>query len=260
MFEPEFDCPPYDGERAYFVICSPPRSGSGLLCRLMAGSGVMGVPAEYFHPEDGWRIMAERLGLLREGKVDLEAYINGLKGLRTTPNGVFGVKMQHWMMGRLVENRVISTHFPGALFIFLTRRDAIAQGVSFDIARQTGKWNSRSPPSDKWAIQLPQSSPSTDEHPPGVPEYHRGRIMEAINLVLKEQVSWEAFFTLNDIRPYRVDYERLIEGTHEVCQEICSHVGVTTDYQFSLDQSPIERQRSNLNEEWVRRIKESAGY
>jgi LPS sulfotransferase NodH len=259
LFEPESDCPPYDGERIYYVICAPPRTGSNLLCNLMAGSGVMGVPDEYFHPRGGWKIMAERLGLSRDGKVDMAAYINGLESLRTTPNGVFGVKIQYWMMPPLIKNRVISTFFPGARFIFLTRRDHVAQGVSFDMASQTGKWSSQRPPSNRWMQPLSGSQPNT-QYSPEEPVYDRKRIMEAINFVLREQTSWEAFFAINDIRPYRAEYERLIEDTHAVCEEVCDHIGVTTDHQFTLDRAPIKRQRSDLNQQWMRRIKKSAGY
>ena len=260
LFDPEHDCPPYDGERRYYVVCSPPRTGSTLLCRMMAASGVMGAPGEFFHPTNGWPIMAKRLGLWRDGKVDLDAYVDGLKAIRTTPNGVFGVKINYWMIGRMIENKVISTHFPGAVFVYLTRRDLVAQGVSFEIARQTGKWNSESHPEGEGTIPGPADSPLTGQPVLDEPVYDEGRIMEAINFVAHGQVNWQAFFALNDIDPYHVDYERLIENTDEACADICARVGVATDYGFSLDQTPLELQASELNAEWISRIKASTGY
>lgn len=236
----ELDCPPYDGERVSYIICAPPRVGSYLLCDLLYGSGVMGVPAEYFHPDLCIKVMAERFGLLRGDRVDLPAYTETLKKLRTTPNGVFGVKIQYWMMGPLIKNRLISKHFPGAKFIYLTRRDLVAQGVSFEIARQTDQWTS---------LQAKKE-----------PAYDRSRVIDALNFSVKEQVSWETFFALNEIEPYRITYEQLIEDTGTVGRKICAYVGVTTDNTFSIDQARLKRQGDAVNEEWIRRIKEEFGY
>ena len=240
FFEQQYDCPPNSGERVYYFICGAPRVGSNLLCDLLQGSGVMGAPAEYFNSTEGMKQMAERLGLLHNDKLDLSKYIETLKKLRTTPNGVFGAKVQYWMLPPLIKGKLISKHFPDAKFIFLSRLDAIAQGVSLELAWQTGQWTS-----------LKSQGEAT---------YDEERIRKAVRFVLNEKVSWEAFFALNEIQPLRLTYERLVQETENVCREICAHVGVETDYPFSIDKAHSKRQRNRVNEEWIRRIKESSGF
>ena len=102
--------------------------------------------------------------------------------------------------------------------------------------------------------------PPENEVSPKRPVYDRARILEGINFVVKEHVSWEMFFSLHDIDPYRLEYERLIENPDTICSEICDYVGTTANHRFSLDEVPIEKQRSDLNEKWIRRLKENMTY
>ena len=235
VYQEAFDQPAYEGERKYYLICCAPRVGSWLLCSLLSTSGVLGVPAEYFNTHVGMRQTAERFGLLYNEKVDLGQYIEALKGVRTTPNGVFGFKTQFFQAKPLIQGRLISKHFPDVKFIYLSRRDLIAQGVSYEIARQTEKWS------------------SVDDGPAAV--YDENRILNAINFITGERTSWENFFALNDIDPLRIDYKSLIEQPRAICLAISTCVGVETDYAFGLETSSMTQQRDGLNAEWIARIK-----
>src|SRR3954466_12579190 len=88
----EYDTPPGSApERTVtYVVCSTPRSGSGLLCRALAGTGVAGTPIEYFN---GWRrpMLAGGWGC----GTSLAAYAEALQDRRTDTAGVFGTKL-HW--------------------------------------------------------------------------------------------------------------------------------------------------------------------
>ena len=240
VYEETFDRPAYLGEPSAYFICCAPRVGSWLLCDMLFQTGLMGVPAEYFNSVTGMRRVAERFGLLGDDKADLDTYIEAVKRHRTTSNGVFAAKIQYWMMPPLIQNRTFSKHFPNARFVYVSRHDVIAQGVSYEIARQTGQWI------------------SVDEKI--APEYDEMRVCEALDFVLRERASWDAYFPDNDIEPFRTDYETLIGDTNTVCRGICEFVGVETDSGFSLDMSHLRKQRYAFTDEWIEKVRALGRY
>ena len=240
VYEAEFDRPSFSGERRYYLICCAPRVGSWLLCDLLESSGVMGVPAEYFNTHSGFHRMTERFGLIGDGKVNLNAYIQALKESRTGANGVLGIKIQYWMMPPLFRAKVISRHFPGIRFIYLDRYDLINQGVSYEIARRTEQWTELS------------SERALD--------FDATKVEQAIRFILRERSSWHHFFALNQIKPLRLNYEDLIDDTDSTCKSICAHVGIETEWDFSLQKARIRKQDIPEKEEWVRRLREKGGY
>lgn len=240
IYDSQYDCPEYTGDRTYYLICAAPRVGSWLLCDLLEASGVMGVPAEYFNPESGLPNMGQRLDMISNGDVNLDAYMPKLIEHRTSPNGVFGAKIQFWQSRPLTANRLFSKHMPGLKFIYLSRRDFIRQGVSYEIARQTGQWTSR--------------------HDGKSLHYDEAKLQEALNFVMSERSRWEYFFGVNEIEPLRIDYEDLTSDTDAVCRAVCDLVGVETDFVFSLGEARIDQQRNLVNEEWRRRLAETGGY
>ncbi len=240
VYEEAFDLPAYFGEPTFYFICCAPRVGSWLLCDLLFRTGAMGVPAEYFNSVKGMRRMAERFGLLGDDTASLDDYIDIVRRHRTTANGVFAAKFQFWAMRPHIKNRTISKHFPNAKFVYLTRRDLLAQGVSYEIARQTNRW--------------------TSVDAGTIPQYDETRMREALDFVVKERDSWDEYFAVNDISPLRTDYEALIEETDAVCRGICQFIGVEADCTFSLDQSHFKKQRYAITEEWIQKVKAMGRY
>src|SRR5262249_15586129 len=83
---PENDFPP-TACRFKYLICSTPRSGSTLLSTGLASTGRAGRPLEYLSQPYGV-VFKER-----NGRLLLPEYWRFLVTRRTTPNGVFGMKM-----------------------------------------------------------------------------------------------------------------------------------------------------------------------
>lgn len=103
-----FDQPPFRGDRRCYMICAAPRSGSTLLCRLLMQTGRMGVPHEYFHWHDYAPKLMARLGFASEGQkrvkvATVAAYIDRIKDIRTTENGVFGFSVEDTNQTRLAD-------------------------------------------------------------------------------------------------------------------------------------------------------------
>lgn len=237
-YGPEFDQPEFSGDGKNYIICYAPRSGSWLLCDLLRASGVMGVPAEYFNMDYGAPELAKRLGATETDAIPFQEYLEALKKHRTTPNGVFGFKVEPGQMDPLIKSGAMATHFPGLKFVFLTRRDVVAQGVSYEIAKQTRQW---------------VVSPTRREA-----VFDEAKIRNSIDFITRLVAAWEKFFSDNNMEPYRVDYETLIVEPHRICSEICDLVGVDTDHQFAIEESGLERQANTLNDDWIRRIKSAS--
>ena len=124
---------PEPGDVVY-VVCTTMRSGSGLLCHGLRGTGLAGVPAEYFHPRqrarlaERWRCSDTTAGYIRE-----------LRARRSGPNGVFGLKLHSHQMRNL---DALDSLLPGAGYVRLRRRDIDAQAVSLWTALQTRQFYS----------------------------------------------------------------------------------------------------------------------
>lgn len=119
-YGPAFDQPDHSGETKSYIICFVPRSGSWLLCDLLHASGVMGVPAEYFNMNYGAPRLSKRFGVTEIDSIPIHDYLKALKQRRTTPNGVFGVKIEARQLEPLIQANALPTHF-SALKSYLSR-------------------------------------------------------------------------------------------------------------------------------------------
>ena len=139
-----------------YVICTSPRSGSTLLCKLLAATGVAGNPDSYFHRPSisGW---LEDLGLARDPSASdrelLEAIFRTAIAKGTLDTGIFGLRLQRHSFDFFIKQLLVlypgrsncvecfQAAFGQTLFVHLTRRDKVAQAVSYVKARQTGLWH-----------------------------------------------------------------------------------------------------------------------
>jgi trehalose 2-sulfotransferase len=131
-----------------YLVCATPRSGSSLLCGLLAGTGVAGRPEEYFWrgDEGSW---SQRWGV--SGFAD---YLRAAIAHGSTPNGVFGAKVMYGylpdLLGSLVElpggrglddRSLLERVFPNLCCLWIWREDVVAQAVSWSKALQTNVWS-----------------------------------------------------------------------------------------------------------------------
>jgi LPS sulfotransferase NodH len=133
------DCP-FGTPTHRFLILAEPRSGSTLLVEALRNSGVAGVPFEYLNPRyvERW---AARMGI--EGEPPMRRYLKFLLRRRTTPNGVFTIKVQPDQLltfqkaGAFAQNHIRSYK----RFVLMRRRDKLAQAVSYYRALASDVWN-----------------------------------------------------------------------------------------------------------------------
>jgi hypothetical protein len=91
---PEFDFPLFtDPPPVRYVLASTPRSGSNMLARALWHTGMAGFAEDYFADEyvldyfERWGFADDDPGKLTE------SYVRKLMTVRTSPNGVFGVRV-----------------------------------------------------------------------------------------------------------------------------------------------------------------------
>lgn len=203
-----------------YVICTSPRSGSTLLCSLLAATGVSGNPDSYFHQPslEAWQAdlgVTPPPGASERDVVALlvaEAVVQGDGG-----TGMFGLRLQRHSFGFFVEKLALlhpgaptdaarfAAAFGRTLFIHLSRPNKLEQAVSCVKARQSGLWHRASDGSE-----LERLAPHQD------PRYDHDTIRAERDAMLAMDAAWEDWFAAQDITPLRLTYDALSadpEGT-----------------------------------------------
>jgi LPS sulfotransferase NodH len=220
-----------------YFICGTPRSGSWLLCGLMASSGVAGRPHEWFLPEVEQRCRQE---WQLEGTAD---YLDCIRRAATTPNGVFAAKMM-WgyfdrvldLLGRDVPQ--IARSVPNPRFVWITRQDTTAQAVSWASALQTGRWQ-------HWA------------KPRQAPVYDGAQIAGLIGEILAGEEGWRDWFARHAIEPVRVTYEELAADPARVARGVVESLGIEAGDTAFVTQTVMLG--DDLNREWALRYRADRG-
>jgi trehalose 2-sulfotransferase len=236
---PEYDLPSFPEEpRRNYIVCSSPRCGSSLLCRLLEHTGHMGAPFEYLNHEVHVQPLAQRLGVVSNGRVDPGSYLRAVQRIRTSPNGVFGLKTHYSHLAAIIRIPGISAFVASSSFIWIRRRDILSQAISLLKASQTGQWG------------LSEGDVTLNNV-----LYSYEGITKALAIVQRENAGWEKFFCCTELPNLQVWYEDLVSETNAVCQAAYRLVlGQDWPGHFSLEQSKRIRQADSANSEWKTRF------
>jgi LPS sulfotransferase NodH len=216
-----------------YMVCSQPRSGSSLLCELLANTLHAGMPAEY--------LRLDRMTMLkRRWSVEtFDEYLRELVGRKTSPNGVCGLKA-HWgqfeqVRGDPEQAAVFARRLPDIRYIHVRREDHLRQAISLVRALQTGTWSTLAAPADRSAV------------------FDREDIARKIVRVQQEEAAWERFFEQEGIAAHRVGYEELANAPDQTTRGVLEFLGVELPPAFGFDPPLMQRQSDELSEEWVAR-------
>jgi LPS sulfotransferase NodH len=237
-------------ERSY-MICALPRTGSYVLCNLLAKTGVAGQPNEYFNDsfQSQWTIEWEARSI--------DDYMRKVVQLGTTPNGVFGIKahpMQFDFMCRQISEKprvpflgrpeLLDRWFPQLGYVRLRRLDPLRQAISYVRAIQTnGWWDSEYAP-----------GPSGPVRPERV-RFDFQLIERAIELLRNMDRRWSDYFTAIGVTPVELTYEGLIEEPDAAVHSILAMLGVSQLESGSHRPMPFRRQADERTEDWIDRYK-----
>jgi trehalose 2-sulfotransferase len=192
----------------FYIIAFTLRSGSNLLCDYLFASG-LGQPTEYFQYPYG---VANRghYTQLDVPSDDFKLYFSRLLTHRAL-NGYFGVKLTWDQKNVLLEEARqhfgeicgLSDLFPDTKWIYLRRRDKVAQALSLWRAIKSGQWFS--------------SAEVTGDL---YPEYDFFKIFSLFFTLLVEEYLWDEYFHSEHVEPAMIFYEDLISNPQAILADL----------------------------------------
>jgi trehalose 2-sulfotransferase len=218
--------------RVSYMICSVPRSGSSLLCELLANTLHAGMPAEYLRPDVIARLKR------RWGAAGFDDYLSALVERKTSPNGVFGLKVHRGQYEATLADRDPAGVFPNLRFVEVRRADRLRQAISWVRAQQTGNWSSLIGPAE-----------------PRPAVFDRAEIERKLTRLEREQAGWEEFFARHAISPHRISYEELAEAPEETVRALLAFLGVELPSGVEIEAPLMQRQTDEVSEGWVARYR-----
>ena len=258
---------------SYFV-CSTQRSGSTLLCELLKGTEVAGVPDEFFEglrstsqprqPRqyfDGPEVaeIAERLPAIEAGRPEqpgqFEGWFEYAIQRGTSRNGVFGAKMM-WNYFDDFRDRIrelpglegvaftdaLDLIFPKLRIVFVRRRDKVAQAVSLWKAIQTNQW--------RIDVELSETDMSVGY------DYHA--IKYLVDALHRWDARWEDWFHATGRDPIRVIYEEFVQTRAATVGRVLDDLGIDPP-EPAGERGPMRRQADHLSQNWVMRFRKEDG-
>lgn len=238
---PGFDFPNFEGTPGVrYVIASTPRCGSNFLQRALWRSQRAGAPEEYL-TSSYIQDFNERAGAdwaTSAPGEDRASYIEFLWQHRSSPNGVFGLKLHGSHLSAAIdEHGNLLRPLQGSKWLWIRRRNQIAQAVSYLRADQTGIWIV----DGEW---LPTRAPL------GEPTYDYCDIEARLQQVASEEVAWNSFFAAERLDVHVVWYEDLGEMYSAELSEVFTFLGISPSGSFPPP--GISRQADETNELWER--------
>jgi LPS sulfotransferase NodH len=234
-----------------YIICATPRSGSYLLCEALRNTGVAGRPTEYLsqtfeaHWAARWRTESYR------------AYIDKVLEAGTTPNRVFGVKLHihqfEYCCGKLrglagLEGKtnfeLMREVFDNPRYLWIRRRDKLAQAISYLKANQSNVWwDSEAPPA-------PYARPTPERV-----HFDFHGIERNMARMEREELAWQAYFEANGIEPVATIYEELAEAYEASALRILYRLGITPPAGLSFGQRSLHKQHNSESARWAQRYR-----
>jgi LPS sulfotransferase NodH len=213
------------------IIASTPRCGSHMLGHALHETGCFGFPLEYTTPKNlvEWR--------RRLGAKNLQDVISKLQECRTSPNGVFGIKIHYSDIKEYGGFAKMVSLFPNAYYILLSREDVLKQAVSLSIARQTGVW-----------IAGQDATSNTLK-------YSYNKIELCLKQTIIDNASWRYKFEASGCSYVEMNFDLVRNDLIGSIQQIAKFVGIKVKQEKLPTVQVTKKQSSDINEEWARRFK-----
>ncbi|WP_404401064.1 Stf0 family sulfotransferase [Pelagibacterium halotolerans] len=240
-----------------YMICTSPRSGSTLLCHMLAATGIAGQPESYFFGNSLQEWMDD-LGIApdetaKEPEI-LKAVFKTAQRKGRDGTDVFGLRMQMHSFrffcqnlvvlhpGNLTDCERIERTFGRTLFVHLTRADKVKQAVSYLKAQQTGLWH-----------VAPDGSELERLAPHREPLYDGEELRSCVETMTAYDRDWNDWFTQERVKPVRITYDGLSADPIGTLSDILDRLGL--DRTAADGVSPgVKKLADSTNQEWVTRF------
>jgi LPS sulfotransferase NodH len=241
---------------ASYLICCCERTGSTLLGEALAGTGIAGRPFGYFSRVAPYNPRTRQI--LTEAK-DHDSYLDKVIVAATTPNGVFGAKV-HWEhfldliakaerlapaqdgkgTARVLE--ILRPALPDLRYVWLVRRNDVARAISHYRAKKTNRWHVDS----RWLTD--------DADDEGEPDFDFNQIDAFVRSGRRDDARWRQFFQENDIAPFEVIYEEMIDDLAETVRRVLGFIGIPFEH-VALPRPTLRKLADGRSQEWEARYR-----
>ncbi len=240
-----------------YIICTSPRSGSTLLCSLLAATGCCGAPGSHFHKPSLTDWLAD-YSLARSDydneEEALAAVFDAAKKRGQAGTEIFGLRLQRDSFAYFIQQLGVvygpqAVHrdrlraaFGRILFIHLTRQDTLDQAISYLRAQQSGLWH-----------RAPDGSELERLAPPAPAVYDAAAIASRMAVLRGANAAWERWFEREGITPLRLSYENLAADPQGALAAILVQLGLDVGAAAGV-QAGVARLADTTSREWKARF------
>lgn len=240
-----------------YIICTSPRSGSTLLCKLLAETGKSGNPNSHFHNPS----LASWLETYEFHNSDfsteqeaLSAIFDAARARGTADTGIFGLRLQRGSFDFFIQQTAVL--FPGlqsdveriqaafgqTLFIYLTRPNKLDQAISRVKAAQTGLWHMAADGTELERLSEPQD-----------PHYDADAISHHLAELSELDDAWRDWFEREKLKPLAISYDELSSDPQNVLGIILNELGLEKKIAQSIN-PPTTKLADETNRIWANRF------
>ena len=224
---------PPAADRGY-MICATPRSGSNYLSQLLASTGVLGNPREYFNAP-GRRHYDDP-----DYPESPEQQVRQILTTGRTPNGIYAVKVHPFQLATLPRNIDPRRDLPHLHYVLLQRRDLIGQAISWSRAQQTG--------------QLRATDRSQQDC-----QYDLDHIRKSLRFLLDQRNKWKRLLRRTKTKPMVLEYESLLRDPQSTVNRVAALLRISESAGINPDLVIVTIQRDEISDEWRARFLADTG-
>jgi len=213
-----------------YIICTTPRSGSTLMCDLLANTEVAGHPDSFFRRQSiAW--WAQHLNVSvanwRDEQLFDQPYLAAVQKRGAGKTQVFGLRLM-WEsiedlskgLGSLCpglpsDSDRFQSAFGTPVYVHLSREDKVAQAVSRLRAEQTGLWHVATDGTERERLKPGQA-----------PVYDAQNLSEYVAEFEEQDAAWARWFSQQRIQPVRITYEELATDPQTTLANVLSALGL----------------------------------
>ena len=241
-----------------YIICTAPRSGSTLLCKLLEATGIAGRPGSHFHDpsiEDWLGYYDLKPDATRSERETLDKVFRAAITYGRGNTGLFGLRLQRHSAGFFLQKLAIlhpghssdverlGAAFGRTLFIYLTRTDKVDQAVSYVRASQGGLWH-KAPD----GTELERLSPHRD------PVYDSAEIRAQFEEFVAYDQAWQQWFAAEGIEPLQLTYDSLSSDPLGTLREVLERLGLDPSAAEGVEPGTAKLADA-VSRDWVERFR-----
>ena len=216
------------------MICTTPRSGSNYLCQLLASTGQLGNPIEYFNTRSRRKHTDTKYPRDPSGQIDI------IRSMGATPNGIYAVKVMPLQYSRAAKEVDLFRELPNLELIRLRRRDLLGQAISVARVQQTGQFRASNLASGKLI-------------------YDAQNIKDCIHAARARESMWDQLMLEFGMQPLTLEYEDVMRDPQAAVDQVAALMGLAASPPIDSARVVVTVQRDRETDAWRQRFLADTG-